>query len=110
MDSQETNPLSTKVIKEMGASIRRQAHARWDDVRTAERNEGGRHVWRFRKGPDESERFLHVPRKSMTKGDNPGAALLKQLSNANWMDRLQEGPETSFVLSPAGRLQPWPRS
>lgn len=110
MDPQEKRRQAlARVTREMGVTIRRQARGRWGDVRTAERNEGGRHVWRFR-GPDSDDRFLHVPRSSMIEGDDPAAALLKQLTKARWLDRLQEGPGNSFVLSPRGNLRPWPRA
>lgn len=98
----------SRVIREMGETIRRQARNRWEGVRTAERNEGSRHVWRFQPDGD-SERFLHVSRRAMVEGEDPAGKLLKQLRDAQWLDRLQEGPETAFVLSPAGRLRPWPR-
>ena len=98
----------TRVIREMGETIRRQARGRWEGVRTAQRKEGGRHVWRFRPAGD-AERFLHVSRRAMVEGEDPAGTLLKQLGEARWLDRLQEGPETAFVLSPAGRLRPWPK-
>ncbi|HET7274250.1 MAG TPA: hypothetical protein VFI91_03685 [Longimicrobiaceae bacterium] len=110
MDSQETHRQTrSRVTRELGSMIRRQAHKKWDGVRTAERNEGKRHVWRFRSGPDSDERFLHVPHQSMAR-EGAAEVLVDQLRKARWLDRLQAGPETSFVLSPAGRLQPWPRA
>ncbi|CAN5752413.1 hypothetical protein BH23GEM6_BH23GEM6_13100 [soil metagenome] len=111
MDPQKANQESlADVIQTMGAVIGRQARGRWDNVQTARRKEGGRQVWRFRTGSGASELFLHVPRLSMTRGNDPAAALLAQLADARWLDRLQDGPETSYLLSPAGRLNPWHRS
>jgi hypothetical protein len=66
-------------------------------------------VWRFRSGADSQERFLHVPRESMAHGQNPTASLLNQLEDAHWLDQLHEGPERSYLLSPAGNLKPWPK-
>lgn len=110
MDPQET-PKETisRVARELGQVIRRQAHGRWEGVRTAQRNEGSRHVWRFQAGPDSTERFLHVPHMSMAGGENAAEVLLGQLRKARWLDRLQNGPERSFLLSPAGNLKPWPK-
>jgi len=111
MDPQKANQESlSDVIQTMGTVICRQARGRWDGVHTARRKEGGRQVWRFRTGSGDAELFLHVPRLSMTRGDDPAAALLAQLANACWLDRLQQGPETSYLLSPAGRLKPWHKS
>lgn len=111
MDPQETrNQTLSRVARELSAEIRRQAHRRWDSVRMAERNEGKRHVWRFRSAEDGVERFLHVPHMVMAQGENPSAELQAQLDRARWLDRLQDGPETSFLLSPSGRLRPWPRA
>jgi|GEM_PF-1310388 len=108
MDPQKASQDSlADVIQTMGVVLCRQARGRWDDVKAARRKEGGRQVWRFRPDAGSSELFLHVPRLSMTRGDDPAAALLSQLSEAHWLDRLQEGPETSYLLSPTGRLNPW---
>jgi hypothetical protein len=110
MEPQRNNPPSiSTVIHDMGESLRQQARQRWKGVRTAQRKERGRHVWRFRSGSDSQERFLHVPRESMTNGQNPAASLLNQLEDAHWLDQLQDGPERSYLLSPAGNLKPWPR-
>jgi len=108
MDPQETRRETlNRVTRELGTEIRSQARDRWKGVRTAERNEGDRHVWRFKSSKEAPERFLHVHRQALVHGDNPAAVLLDQLTEARWLDRLQEGPETSFVLSRAGRLRPY---
>jgi hypothetical protein len=111
MSSHDPQPEAVvEVARKMGIEIRKQARGRWANVRTAERNEGSRHVWRFQSGPDMVERFLHVPHEVMTEGKNPAAALMDQLKKAHWLDRLAEGSATSFVLSPTGRLRPWPKA
>lgn len=109
MDPQQEPQALTRVVREMGVEIRKQAHGRWTQVRTSERNEGSRHVWRFRSGPDMVERFLHIPHEVLLDGRNSAAGLLEQLKRAHWLDRLQEGSATSFLLSPTGRLRPWPK-
>jgi hypothetical protein len=110
MDPREKQAqVVTQVAREMGIEIRKQARGRWAEVRTAERNEGSRHVWRFRNGPDTVERFLHIPHVVMTDGQNAAGRLLAKLTKAQWLDRLEEGSTTAFVLSPTGRLQPWPK-
>ena len=86
--------------------LRRQARKRWETVRTAERNEGNRHVWRFQPGPDGGERFLHVTHEAMLQGDTP--TLLGQLKSGRCFQRLHDGPETSLLLSRGGRLEPYP--
>ena len=93
----------TRVAREMSSVIRQQARGRWKDVRTAERNERGRHVWRFQDGP-ESERFLHVDHRAMAQGVGAAERLLGQLDAGQWLDRLQQGPETAFLLSRDGTL------
>lgn len=97
-----------EVAKEIGAVLRRQARKRWETVRTAERNEGNRHVWRFKAGPDGGERFLHVAHEAMVDGDNAGPMLLDQLKAGRLFDRLHRGPETSLLLSKGGRLEAYP--
>jgi hypothetical protein len=105
--SQET---LSRVTRELGAGIRRQARTHWGSIRTAHRNEGKRHVWRFKSGADGTERFLHVPHKSMVSANDAAETLMAQLGAAKWLDRMQEGPETSFLLSSSGRLKPWKRN
>jgi len=95
-----------EVAKEIGGVLRRQARKRWETVRTAERNEGNRHVWRFQPGPDGGERFLHVTHEAMLQGDTP--TLLGQLKSGRCFQRLHDGPETSLLLSRGGRLEPYP--
>jgi hypothetical protein len=97
-----------RVAHELGSALRRQARRNWDEVRMAERNEGPRHVWRFRSGSDGDERFLYVTHEALTKGENPAPALLKQLEAGRWLDRLQNGPETSLLLSTGGTLEAGP--
>jgi hypothetical protein len=105
MDAMETPQQKlTRVAREVGTVIREQAGGRWERVRTAERNEGKRHVWRFRSG-GQPDRFLHLSHRAMTKGEDPTTTLLAQLQRADWLDRMQQGPETTFFLAPSGRLQ-----
>jgi predicted site-specific integrase-resolvase len=109
MDSQEsTEQRLTRVIQELGSSIRDQARGRWKGVRTAQRKQGSRQVWRFRTG-DRKERFLFVPHDAMVQGRDAAEVLMAQLRAERWLDRLQTGPETAYVLSPAGRLKPVPK-
>lgn len=110
MDAHESQKdRLARVAREMGTVLRRQARRRWESVRTAERNERNRHVWRFRDGPDGGERFLHVTHEAMVQADGP-SALLDQLKTGRWLDRLSDGPATGLLLSVGGRLEPWPRS
>lgn len=100
MDPKETSrQRATRVASELGPVIRRQARGRWARVRVAERNERGRHVWRFRTGPGAEERFLHIEHRVMAQGRNPAARLLKRLDAGGWLDRLQDEPETALLLS-----------
>jgi hypothetical protein len=46
----------------------------------------------------------------MTEESDAAQMLATQLKKAHWLDRIESGPETSFVLSPAGRLRPWPKA
>lgn len=97
----------TRVAGELTAAIREQARGRWSQVHTAERNEPGRHVWRFRTGPGEGERFLAIEHRAMVKEGN-AASLLEQLQTGRWLDRLQQGPETAVLLSYDGQLTALP--
>ena len=97
-----------EVAKELGAVLRRQARKRWETVRTAERNEGNRHVWRFQAGPGGSERFLHVTHEAMAQGGDAAHLLIEQLRNGRCFQRLHDGPETSLLLSKGGRLEAYP--
>lgn len=97
----------TRVSHEMTARIRRQARGRWSEVRTAQRNAQGRHVWRFRSADGGSERFLHVDHGAMLRGGNPAARLLRQLESGGWLDRLQ-APASAVVLSSDGQLAALP--
>lgn len=102
----ETNQQKlARVARELGAEMRRQAGGRWRNVRTAKRDLGDRHVWRFRTAGDSPDRFLLLSHRAMTAGENPTATLLAQLEEARWLDRMHTGPETSFRLAPSGRLQ-----
>ena len=100
----------SEVAKELGPVLRRQARQRWETVRTAERNEGNRHVWRFQDGSDGSERFLHVAHDAMVQGENAAPTLLQQLRTGRCFERLHDGPETSLLLSRDGRLEAYPAS
>lgn len=93
------------VARQMGAELRKQARKRWTGVVTAERNEGNRHVWRFRLPADGSERFLHLPHREMVQGGS--AKLLQQLEAGGWTDRLSSGSENAIILSKGG-LQAYP--
>ena len=97
----------TRVAGELTTAIREQARGRWKRVRTAERNERGRHVWRFRAGPGEGERFLHIEHRAMVQGRDAAASLLEQLRTGQWLDLLQ-GSETAVLLSRDGRLSTLP--
>jgi hypothetical protein len=106
MEPKETTQQKlTRVAKELGSAMRKQAGGRWGAVRTARRNLGTRHVWRFRTDGGDPDRFLLISHRSMTEGRNPTATLLAQLQEARWLDRMHAGPETSFMLAPNGRLR-----
>jgi hypothetical protein len=98
----------TRVAGELTTSIKEQARGRWSRVQTAERNQGGRHVWRFRAGPGQAERFLHIEHRAMVRDGDTAASLLEQLQAGNWLDRLQQGPETAVLLSRDGQLTALP--
>lgn len=109
MDRKESRQQRvTRVAQELSTPLRRQAHDRWSQLRTAQRNEQGRHVWRFRSGPSERERFLHIEHSAMVQGKDPAARLLGQLEAEHWLDRLHTGPEAAFVLSDDGQLAALP--
>jgi hypothetical protein len=94
-----------QVARQMGAELRKQARKSWTGVVTAERNEGDRHVWRFRSPADGSERFLHLPHREMVQGDS--ATLLQQLEAGRWTDQLSSGSGNAVILSQGG-LQAYP--
>lgn len=98
----------TRVAGELSASLKEQARGRWRQVRTAERNEPGRHVWRFRAGPGQAERFLHIEHRAMVRGPDAASSLLEQLQTAEWLDRLAQGPDNALLLSGDGRLTAMP--
>ena len=107
MDRNETpRQRVTRVASELGPIIRRQARGRWTQVRMAERNEHGRHVWRFRPGAGAEERFLHIEHRAMVRGRDPAARLLKRLDAEGWLDRLHDGSDTALLLSRDGQLVP----
>jgi hypothetical protein len=95
-----------RVAQELSPQIRQQARGRWKEVQTAQRNEQGRHVWRFRPGPGEDERFLHIDHQAMVRGEKSAERVLNRLEEGRWLDRLQKGPETSLLLSRSGELGP----
>jgi hypothetical protein len=94
-----------KAARVIGAELRKQARKSWQGVRTAERNEGNRHVWRFRSPKDGSDRFLHLSHREMVLGGP--ASLLRQLEAAGWIDRLTSGSENALILAKGG-LQAYP--
>jgi len=110
MKNESTEQKLARVARELGAAMRQQASGRWGAVRTAKRNLGDRHVWRFRSGEGQPDRFLHLSHESMLRGANPATTLLSQLNAAGWLDRMQRGPETSFLLSRNGELRGRSRS
>jgi hypothetical protein len=111
MKPQETQKQQiTRVSGELSSAIKRQARGRWRQVRTAERNESGRHVWRFVGAPGSAERFLCIEHRAMVQGKNPAAALLEHLGDGRWMDLLQQGPENSVLLNRDGELTAFPRA
>jgi hypothetical protein len=108
MTSRETEKQQiTRVAGELSTAIKEQARGRWKRVRTAERNERGRHVWRFRSGPGEGERFLHIEHGAMVQGRGTASSLLEQLEAGRWLDLLQ-GSESSVLLSRDGQLTALP--
>jgi hypothetical protein len=107
MNPQEKQQI-TRVAGELTASIKQQARGRWQKVRTAERREQGRHVWRFQAGPGAGERFLHIEHGAMMQGKDAAARLLKQLNTGAWLDLLQE--ESSVLLTRDGELTAFPRA
>jgi hypothetical protein len=109
MDPKETpRQRMNRVARELSSAIRRQARGRWKEVRTAERNERGRHVWRFQPGPEVGERFLHIEHRALAQEKNTAARLLEQLESEQWLDRLQQGPDTALLLSRDGQLAAYP--
>jgi len=110
MESHASNRQQVSLVaQEMGEAIRRGVRGRPGQVRVADRNEGRRHVWRFRSGSDGVERFLYVAHSAMTRGAGSAAELMNQLERAEWMERLFGGPATSLVLSPSGSLKAGPK-
>jgi hypothetical protein len=100
-----TKQKLTRVARELGAAMHQQAGGRWSSLRTAKRDLGDRHVWRFRAGGGDPDRFLLLSHRCMTEGEDPTATVLSQLNQQRWLDRLQDGPETHFRLARGGRLQ-----
>jgi hypothetical protein len=100
-----TKQKLTRVARELGAAMHQQAGGRWSSLRTAKRDLGDRHVWRFRTGGGDPDRFLLLSHRSMTEGEDPTTTVLSQLNQQRWLDRLHEGPETHFRLAPSGRLR-----
>lgn len=100
----------SRTLRELRTSIKEDVQERWKGVKTAHRSQNSRQVWRFTTQGDSVERFLHVPHEAMAHGKDSASEVMKQLRKAKWLDRLQKGPERSFVLSRSGRLQPWPKA
>ncbi len=94
-----------RVAQEVGTALRKQVSGRWGGVRTARRSSSKRHVWRFRPGSGQPDRFLHLSHRAMVEGDDPTSRLLGQLKEAGWLERMQRGPETSFRLGASGELR-----
>lgn len=93
----------SRVTQELGTALRQQAKGKWGAVRTAGRGEDRRYAWRFlQPGENGSHRFLRVTHKAMMQ--SPVPMLLEQLQTGRWLDRLDEGSETSLVLRSGGRL------
>jgi hypothetical protein len=108
MNPQETQKQRiTRVAGELSTAIKRQARGRWERVRTAERNEGGRHVWRFQAGPGTGERFLHIEHRAMVQHQE---RVVEQLRSERWLDLLQEGPGNAVLLGGRGELTAYPRA
>jgi hypothetical protein len=108
MESSESrSEQRAQVSRALGRRLRRDARRRWDGVRTAERSERGHQVWRFRPGAGAGERFLHVANEAMEQAEDAGRALFRQLRAGRWLDRLDEGGETSLRLTAAGRIEPY---
>lgn len=96
----------SRVARELGTALRRQAKGKWTAVRTAGRSEDRRHAWRFAHADSsQGTRFLRVTHKAMMQSAAPVPMLLEQLNAGRWLDRLNEGPETSLVLRSGGRLE-----
>lgn len=95
----------TRVAEELGTALRRQARGRWKKVRTAQRNERNRRVWRFRFPAGGGERFLYIRHQAMLEGGDPAGRLLDQLEAEHWLDRLRQGPAAALVLTKEGRLE-----
>ena len=110
MDQPETHDQKmSRVARELDAAIRRLAEGRWGSVRLADRDEGRRHAWRFRRGPKSGARFLRVTHRAMDQGENPVPLLMEQLAEGRWLDRLNGGADGSLVLDAGGRLELRPR-
>ena len=111
MNPQESQKqLITRVSGELSTAIKQQARGVWRQVRTAERNEGGRHVWRFMAGPGKAARFLHIEHRAMVQGKDAAARLLEQLGSGRWLDLLQSGPDNSVLLTRDGQLTAFARA
>ena len=94
----------SRMAREVAVAIRGRLRGTSPDTSVSHRSEGRMHVWRFRTGPSESERYLRVAHAAMARGDNAGQ-LLKQLDREQWEERLFARPTESLVLSEAGRLK-----
>lgn len=108
MSEETTDQKIARVAREVGSALRSQAGSRWDSLRLGRRNLGNRHVWRFRTGGGDPDRYLLLSHRSMTNGRDPAATVLAQLREERWLDRMQAGPETLFTLAANGRLRARP--
>jgi hypothetical protein len=100
----------SRVSRELGTLLRKQAGERWSGLRVARRNERNQHVWRFRTDEEGTERFVRVPHRAMMHGDNATEVLYEQLQAGRWLDRLDAGPETALELGSGGEIRPWTRA
>lgn len=92
----------SRVAKELGDAVRRQASGKWSTMRMGERDESHGHAFKFRPTPGSDIRYLRVTHKAM---GQPVPVLMEQLQAGRWLDRLTDGPETSLVLHEDGRLE-----
>jgi hypothetical protein len=107
MGSRETRrEARAKVVRQLGGMLRRQAQGRWDGVRTARRREQGFQAWRFSPGAGAGERYLRVSFEAMERARHSSRALYKQLTEGDWLDRL-DGGEPALGLAANGRVEPY---
>jgi hypothetical protein len=101
--------ILSRAVRELGPLIKRQAHEQWNVLHVANRRERGQHVWRFRFGTGEEERFLRISYRAMVRAEKRTSRLFEQLQAGRWLERLKNGPETALLLTSGGKLRAWPR-